>query len=522
MKARSFRWFAVSLLVVLLSSWTTLGKTRKDRLLEAQGALRNGDLSTAEQLFRSLLVEDQQSISYRLGLGTTLLKQKRLREAFDQAVCVLERENSSAPAHALLGSVFRVSGDFKRAIEHYRISLRIDPNAQSIGGLAIIDFYENRLNDSFRGLRRAVRLDDKDPDFYFHLAQVASKLERYDDSANAYKKFLNVAPRTDVNRRARVETLIAFLEYLHGFKRLYENKGSNSTVVALEVTGNLPVVTLHLNDFPEPFRFVLDTGSGMTVISNTTAERLNLKQVARGGFANAVGGQFEIVYGLLSSMEIGEVRIENVPVYIRPILDEANPIDGYIGLPVIAKFITTVDYPGRRFELTRLDSVNRDNRMASAFELPIRTTSGSFLSSEVSIGSLAQRFNFIIDTGASISVLGEELGAHQEVLKFKNGDPLRIYGAAGVENNVVTRLLPQLKLGSCVRNDVLAAVLNLQPITESAGFPQMGIIGGNFLSQFRVVFDLRRSVVQLLPPEQNWNQRLRYPKFTARLDLQNV
>ena len=522
MKARSFRWIAVSIFVVLLSSWTTLGKTRKDRLLEAEGALRNGDLNTAEQLFRSLLVEDEQSVSYRLGLGATLLKQKRLREALDQAVYVLERESSSAPAHALLGTVFRVSGDFKSAIEHYRISLQINPNAQSIGGLAIIDFYENRLNDSFRGLRRAVRLDDKDSDFYFHLAQVASKLERYDDSANAYKKFLSLAPQTDVNRRARVETLIAFLEYLRGYKRLYELKGSNSTEVALEVTGNLPVVTLRLNDVPEPFRFVLDTGSGMTVLSNKTAERLNLKRVARGGFAKAVGGQFEIVYGLLSSMEIGEVRIQNVPVYIRPMLDEANPIDGYIGLPVIAKFITTVDYPGRRFELTRVESGKRDNRMGSAFELPIRTTSGSFLSSEVSIGNLAQRFNFIIDTGASISVLGEELGAHQEVQKFKNGDPLRIYGAAGVENNVVTRLLPQLTIGSCNSANVLAAVLNIQPITESAGFPQMGIIGGNVLSQFRVEFDLSRSVVHLLPPEQLWNQRLRYQKFTARLDLQRV
>lgn len=519
MKARSFRWFAVPLFVVLLSSWSTFGKTRKDRLLEAEGALRSGDLSTAEQLFRSLILEDEKSLSYRLGLGATLLKQKRLREAFDEAVYILAREDASAPAHALLGSIFRVSGNFKKAVEHYRISLQIDPNAQAIGGLAIIDFYENRLIESFRGLRHAVRFDDQDPDFYFHLAQVASKLQRYEDSANAYKKFLIFAPQSDVNRRVRIQTLIAFLEYLRPYGRLYELKGSNSTQVTLEVIGNLPVITLRLNDYPEPFRFVLDTGSGMSVISSKTAERLRLKQIARGGLANAVGGQFEIIYGLLSSLEIGEVRIENVPVYIRPIVDEANPVDGYIGLPVIAQFLTTVDYPGRKFELRRINSANRTK---NGFELPIRTTSGSFLSAEVSIPNLAQNFNFIVDTGASISVLGEELGEHEEVRKFESGGPLRVYGAAGVENNVVTRILPQLKLGSCVRNNVLTAVLNLRPITESAGFPQMGIIGGNVLCQFRVVFDLSRSIVQLLPPEQLWNQRLRYQKFTARLDLQTV
>jgi len=48
-----------------------------------------------------------------------------------------------------------------------------------------------------------------------------------------------------------------------------------------------------------PFRFVLDTGSGMSVISDTTAKRLGLRPIARGGMARAVGGagRFEIVYG---------------------------------------------------------------------------------------------------------------------------------------------------------------------------------------------------------------------------------
>ena len=54
-------------------------------------------------------------------------------------------------------------------------------------------------------------------------------------------------------------------------------------------------------------RFVLDTGSGMSVISEQTAKRLGIKPIARGGLARAVGGggKFEIVYGFLDSIEIG-------------------------------------------------------------------------------------------------------------------------------------------------------------------------------------------------------------------------
>ncbi len=46
---------------------------------------------------------------------------------------------------------------------------------------------------------------------------------------------------------------------------------------------------------------MLDTGSGMSVISEETAKRLGIKLVARGGLARAVGGggKFEIVYGFV-------------------------------------------------------------------------------------------------------------------------------------------------------------------------------------------------------------------------------
>jgi hypothetical protein len=108
--------------------------------------------------------------------------------------------------------------------------------------------------------------------------------------------------------------------------------------------------------------------------------------------------------------------------------------------------------------------------------------------------------SFIIDTGASVSVLSKHLESFEEVRMFKNGMMLRVVGAGGIEEHVTTRVLPLLSLGSCGRQNVLAAVLDLDPVSESAGFRQTGIIGGNFLSQFRVVFDLSRSMVRLIPP----------------------
>jgi predicted aspartyl protease len=503
MPPKLYRLLVTSLIVVVFLSGSAFAEpTSKERLDQAERALRSGELITAEQLFRALVAEDEMNLSSRLGLAATLIKQKRLAEAAEQASIVLKYKKS-ATAHALLGNIARSQGDFQNAVAQYRLALQIEENGLAIGGLATIDFYENRLSESLRGLRRAVQLERNEPDFYFLLAQVTTKLELYSEAADAYSKYLAVAPAGDGNLRARVAGLISFLNYLKGQGKLYRAEGAPSTEVELEVTGNLPTFKVRLNDSNETFHFVLDTGSGMTVISDKAAARLNVKVAARGGRANAVGGQFEIVYALLSSIDIGDVRIANVPVYIRPFLDRTNQIDGYIGLPAIARFITSLDYVRKRFALARLGTPEAAAYRSdtSEFQVPIRSTSGGFLSGEVSIEKLNERLSFIIDTGSSISVLSREVSTLEQVRLFKTGVPLRVYGAGGVEENVTTRFLPRIALGTCEQRNILAAVLDLNPISESAGFRQTGIIGGNFLSQFRVVFDLSRSEVRLIPKQ---------------------
>ena len=63
------------------------------------------------------------------------------------------------------------------------------------------------------------------------------------------------------------------------------------------------------------------------------------------------GGRFEIVYGFLSSIALGDARVENVPVYIRHFFDEKDPVDGYIGIAALGDFVTTVDYGTRTLSL---------------------------------------------------------------------------------------------------------------------------------------------------------------------------
>ncbi len=236
----------------------------------------------------------------------------------------------------------------------------------------------------------------------------------FKEAADAYERFLAIAHRTDGDRRERIRGLINFLRYLGRQGQLYVSSGRDSTAMSFETSDGRPILKVRINGQREPLRFVLDTGSGMSVISQQTAKRLGLQPISRGGMARAVGGagRFEIVYGFLSSLEVGEVRIENVPVYIRHFYDDKVPVDGYLGLSVITRFFASVDYGDHTFTLVKprqTDSLEMFQKTAAAarpvgvdfVEIPVRTTSSGFLSGEVRLEGIDKPQNFIIDTGAA-------------------------------------------------------------------------------------------------------------------------
>ena len=473
----------------------------------AEKALRDGDYEGAEKMYRALLVKDAHDHRARLGLSLSLLKLRRLQDAYDHAARVILVEPLSARAHALLGTAILASGDFRNSVEEFRTALSIHENeTMAIAGLAMVDFYENRLESSIRGLRRAVDLDSREPDYLFNLGQATARNEQYKEAADSYERFLLIAPKTDSDRRDRIRGLIDFLRYLGKQSSLYDLRGENNTELSFDSVEGRPVLKVRVNGGKESLRFVLDTGSGMSVISEETAKKLGLRPVARGGMARAVGGggKFEIVYGFLSSLEIGEVRVESVPVYIRHFFHDKFPVDGYLGLSVISRFVASVDYGENSFKLRRETGGqrNRDDRGVSSpesLEIPVRTTSSGFLSGEVRVEGIDQPLNFIIDTGATISVVSERLVEEEDLATFVEPHRMRVFGAAGITEDVKRVLLPRVAIGSFSREQVSAAVLDMEPLNETTGFTQSGILGGNFLKHFRVSFDFQRGVIRLEP-----------------------
>lgn len=472
---------------------------------QADKLIRQGRFRDAERVLVELLAVSPGDSYAKLRLAYTLLKRRQIVDAYDISVEIVKKEPENSYAYAVLGTSILAAGRFPEARQVLFTSLRLNKKqALAWAGLGLLDFYENRIEESRQNLREAVYHDPNQPDYIFALAQVAARGEHYAEAAEAYNRFLSISHDTDVDRRARIRGLIGFLRYLGGKQKLYITSGPDKTVVPFDLTGNRPILEVKVNGRKEPLRFVLDTGSGISVISEETAVRLKVSAIARGGHAKAIGGtgRFEIVYGFLKEVELGNINIRNVPVYIRKFHGDASKVDGYVGLALISKFLTTVDYGTQTFSLTK-KATDVPIAETGAISVPLRLTSSGFLSGEVVLEGVVNPLNFIVDTGASVSVISDDVARLEPVSSFERLQRMRVIGAAGVTEDVPSYLLPKVSFGSHSRSSITAIALDLDTINEASGFEQAGILGGNFLRNYRMTFDFKNSRVTFVPIDVN-------------------
>ena len=487
----------------LADDYSPVNQDETRRLIkQADKLVRYNELVKAEEILRNVLQASPENSTAKLRLAYVLLKQRRLIEAFNLCDQVGATDPKNTRALALMGAALLAAGKFTDARNYFYTAIKLNRReGLAWAGYGLLDFYENRIDESIKNLKNATILDPFEPDFIFALAQVSARAERYKEAADAYFKFLSVSRGDTDDRRERIKGLIRFLRFLGNKSKLYEASGPEKTSVPILLTGNRPIISVKVNGGKDTLNFVLDTGSGISVISDETAARLKIKPIARGGQAKGIGGdgKFDIIYGFLKDVQIGEVKIRNVPVYIRPFHSRGFDIDGYIGLSLISKFLTTIDYGNLSFSLLKRGTEAEKAFDETAMSLPLRLTSSGFLSGEVKLEGIEYPLNFIVDTGASISVISNDLASVHPVSQFEQNEKLRVVGSAGIEENVPSFILPQVSFGVHSRRSVDAVALDLDVINEASGFEQAGILGGNFLRNYRMTFDFKNSRVSFSP-----------------------
>jgi hypothetical protein len=131
--------------------------------------------------------------------------------------------------------------------------------------------------------------------------------------------------------------------------------------------------------------------------------------------------------------------------------------------------------------------------------VPFRTTQNGLISIETEIDE-THRINAILDSGASSTVISqaavERLKMHDKIIK---GQTVRVIGAAGISDNVELLFIKNCRVAGLQQKNMRALVLDFAAINETSGFEQSGILGGDFLRNFRVTIDFSRAQVSFRP-----------------------
>jgi tetratricopeptide (TPR) repeat protein len=472
-----------------------------------QRAIRDGDYQKAVKIFVELLSADPGDIRAHLGAAQAYYKLQDYKLSFEQAAAAMKLDDNNARAHALSGIALLRSGYLDHAVAELMQAVRLNPKEPlAWGGLAEIDYYTNRTKESRQKSLYALQLDSREPDYLVTFARAASRLELFNEAADAYERFLRIAPRTETEKRDRIRGLILFYRQLTGI-HLHQLTGPRSATVAFRIgVDRRPYMDVRVNG--RPATFVIDTGSGFTVISDEAAEKLGVGAMARGGTSQGVGGngKFPIVYGLISSIQLGEEKIGAVPCFIRRFHGSAGrgddpKADGFIGLSVLSNFTAEIDYKNQQMSLLREveDPAAQPTADPATTVIPFRTTQNGLISVETQIDDT--RFvNAILDTGASSTVMSsaavKRLEMNASIIK---GQTVQVVGAAGITDNVELLFLRTCKIANLTQSNLRALILDFGAINETSGFEQSAILGGDFLRNFKVTIDFIHARLLLEP-----------------------
>ena len=246
---------------------------------------------------------------------------------------------------------------------------------------------------------------------------------------------------------------------------------------------------------------IIDSGAVLSIISRSVANAVPVRKLGtfQGTFFGLLGEPITVQFGILDSLQVGRMTIDNVPVAIMPddklkFVVAGQPefkMDLLLGANLLKEMRTDIDYRRNQVTFTHLRPVDRrpvaDQNL---FIIDFRPTVRGFINRR-------GWFMFMLDTGSEVSFLNEgQLGnlpvqvfapkAHNATLQGLGGAKKR---GAKVEN---------VEIGLDKWAGTFRDIPMYEPPPQDKGLSS-GIIGENFLKHFIVTIDFGRMRLDLLP-----------------------
>jgi adenylate cyclase len=180
--------------IKVMQSWEHFRAfTPDDNILSRQKAKEALDLdpnySSAMEMYAWTLVMDG-------VFGTSKTPEKSIEQACELAQKVLDRGDSDAGAHFLIGYAYSQKGQFDKAISELEVARDLFPNNADINaGLGTILNAAGKPEEAISVLKNAIRLNPIPPGWYLGRLGDAYRLTRqYEKAAHEYKKAIQLQP----------------------------------------------------------------------------------------------------------------------------------------------------------------------------------------------------------------------------------------------------------------------------------------------------------------------------------------
>lgn len=259
----------------------------------------------------------------------------------------------------------------------------------------------------------------------------------------------------------------------------------------------LILVPVRVND-RGPFEFILDTGAGTSLLSTELAKQLEIK-VLGSKEGQSAGGKVSVSLGKVDSLAVGEAKVDDVDIGIVDLGHIAKTIgakiDGDLGYNFLKLFRVSIDY--RKSELGLEDPKRVESFARGAqTEVPIRLAAPAKPLILVDVHANGRGpFQFAIDTGTSTTAIAPEIAKQLGIKASPAG--LGTTGGAQVDFSAGT--LQSFQVGGAKIDNMDVVVADFfTTLSAAVGAKLDGIIGHNFLRNYKVVIDYPGETLTLL------------------------
>ena len=251
----------------------------------------------------------------------------------------------------------------------------------------------------------------------------------------------------------------------------------------------------------EPGVFLVDTGAGVSAISQELADELGLEVIEAGGVIQGLGGESAWHRATVPWVDLGGVVVHDVDVAVgipgMPRYTGFIEVDGILGNNVWAGHVLAVDYPADVLEIGQAGSIEiPDTSVPMLFDGSHIHTQIRLVAEDPDGERITRTLPLEVDTGARQILLSGSSGDGLESVATEGEEPIFGLGASEMmpvsafyrETRHITVVSAELG-GATIESPGHATWINYDAHATVGPTNMLGLVGHMLLKEHRVVFD---------------------------------